>query len=178
MPEPNPEQWGVFTGTARGELQARYYYHLLVVKFGVQSDIARIVVEYANDGFVVGQQIDVKDGVKKWCAAEVLTIHDTRMDIHYVGWSSRHDELIDLPSTRVEYAFTMTRITMENLQRAERRAERPFKPGNVPLMIAARCLGINSHEEAVAAYARFGNDYQAMINGLRYENHREEKSRI
>eukprot|EP00475_Leptophrys_vorax_P002668 TRINITY_DN1149_c0_g2_i1.p1 TRINITY_DN1149_c0_g2~~TRINITY_DN1149_c0_g2_i1.p1 ORF type:complete len:173 (-),score=24.50 TRINITY_DN1149_c0_g2_i1:79-597(-) len=168
MPEPKPHQWGVFTGTAKGELLACYYHHQLVVVFGVQADIARIVVEYANHGFAVGQQIDVKN--LQWRAAEVLTINDARMRIHYVGWPQNHDEWIHLPSTQVAHGFVKTQISKRKSRRAEAREAKPFNPKYLPLMIAERCLGINSHDEAVDAYARYGNHYQAMINGLRFEN--------
>ena len=59
-------------------------------------------------------KIDVCDTKQIWCEAKVIsaiTGISTKILIHYEGWASRYDELIDIPSQRIAPHKTMTSRT-------------------------------------------------------------------
>jgi hypothetical protein len=43
----------------------------------------------------VGDWVDARDTVNKWCVGQVLSISDRTVRIHYKGWSAQYDD--DLP---------------------------------------------------------------------------------
>jgi len=51
--------------------------------------------------FEVGQWIDCKDTVNKWCEASVAAIQDDMLRIHYDGWTEKWDEWIERSSSRI-----------------------------------------------------------------------------
>jgi hypothetical protein len=42
--------------------------------------------------FTVGQKVDAKDSVNKWCSGTVVQVTPSRVLVSYVGWSSKWDE--------------------------------------------------------------------------------------
>ena len=51
--------------------------------------------------FHVGQRVDAKDSINKWCPAVIVELTASRALVHYDGWASRWDEWIALDSGRV-----------------------------------------------------------------------------
>jgi len=51
--------------------------------------------------FEVGQWIDCRDTVNKWCEARIAAITETEVRVHYDGWTDRWDEWLDRASPRI-----------------------------------------------------------------------------
>jgi hypothetical protein len=46
--------------------------------------------------FQVGEHVDCLDTVSKWCNAEIASVDNGSVYIHYTGFSTKYDEWIDL----------------------------------------------------------------------------------
>lgn len=52
--------------------------------------------------YYVGQRVDAKDSVNKWCPAVVRQVTASRVLIHYEGWSKKWDEWFEIDSSRLD----------------------------------------------------------------------------
>eukprot|EP00475_Leptophrys_vorax_P025949 TRINITY_DN36304_c0_g1_i1.p1 TRINITY_DN36304_c0_g1~~TRINITY_DN36304_c0_g1_i1.p1 ORF type:complete len:186 (+),score=23.72 TRINITY_DN36304_c0_g1_i1:41-598(+) len=166
MPEPKPEQWSVYAGSIKSQAQRAYYRHQLL-KIGVSVDLAQLVASFADEGFSVGQLVDVQDGLKQWCVAQILDVQHSRILVHYVGWHSKFDECIFRDFNRVERLFARTAppVNRNTIYR-----EPTLRYVDILMMLEEPCLGIRCPTEALDAFKRYGNDFRSTINGLVYEN--------
>eukprot|EP00475_Leptophrys_vorax_P013104 TRINITY_DN19486_c0_g2_i1.p1 TRINITY_DN19486_c0_g2~~TRINITY_DN19486_c0_g2_i1.p1 ORF type:complete len:866 (-),score=245.82 TRINITY_DN19486_c0_g2_i1:52-2502(-) len=64
-----------------------------------------------DEGFYVGQRVDIKDLNKKWCVGQIKHIQSDKLRVHYLGWSIKYGEWIPRRKGRVAPLFTYTRYT-------------------------------------------------------------------
>jgi hypothetical protein len=81
---------------------------------GFPIDILSKIFGYLiGQGYRIGEKVDVlSEG--QWHSAEIKEIHPTSVQVHYIGWSKRWDEWINVPSNRISAAFSH-RIAPEQL---------------------------------------------------------------
>jgi len=49
----------------------------------------------------LGEWIDVRDTVNKWCCGNIVEVKDKKVYIHYNGWSEKWNEWMDMSSPRI-----------------------------------------------------------------------------
>lgn len=68
-----------------------------------------------KDSLKVGDIVVAVDTAKKELAAIILEIKDKQIFIHYIGWSSKWDEWIDISSPRIKrYTYIKENLTFYN----------------------------------------------------------------
>eukprot|EP00475_Leptophrys_vorax_P036075 TRINITY_DN60312_c0_g1_i1.p1 TRINITY_DN60312_c0_g1~~TRINITY_DN60312_c0_g1_i1.p1 ORF type:complete len:188 (-),score=28.80 TRINITY_DN60312_c0_g1_i1:199-738(-) len=168
MPEPKPEQWGVYTNSINAASQHAYY-SCQLGKFGMSVDVARLIADFAADGFMAGQFIDVRDQGMRWCVCQILQVLDSGVVVHFIGWRRKYDRFINVPSPVVKPLFKMTKPKPNMGQRVN-------FVGRIPedwlpqLLDDGHLLGVSDVNDAHQAYMKYECSYQKTINGLLFEN--------
>jgi len=49
----------------------------------------------------LGEWVDVRDTVNKWCCGRIVEIKDKKVFVHYNGWSEKWNEWMDMSTSRV-----------------------------------------------------------------------------
>src|SRR5690349_14688737 len=79
-----------------------YYKHYLVHSIPqdlqIPVDVVDYVVQYIEDGYNVGDQIEAQDKGSKWYLSTVLEVKMGKIFVHYENWPSKWDEWIDIGS--------------------------------------------------------------------------------
>ena len=117
MSEWVPEAWTEFVPTVIHELLHRYYKkHLYLHQDQLPKEMLDLVLDYAADGFIVGDQVDAQSRsfAPTWCVAQVVSIDIEKGSIlvHYLGWSSKFDTWVS-SSEHVKPLFTLTKHRTE-----------------------------------------------------------------
>eukprot|EP00475_Leptophrys_vorax_P038494 TRINITY_DN6802_c0_g1_i2.p1 TRINITY_DN6802_c0_g1~~TRINITY_DN6802_c0_g1_i2.p1 ORF type:complete len:470 (-),score=100.27 TRINITY_DN6802_c0_g1_i2:1069-2478(-) len=156
-----------YNPSAKEEVALDYYMNNLfgVIPAEMTSDLCKLMASFATDGYRIGQILDVRDHLRKWCAAEVLDVEDSKIKIHYTGWKPKFDEWIAVPSHRVCPAFLQT-MAFPGPGLSERELGDP----NIDNWLREPALNLRTRDEASQAFRQYGFEFQKTINGLRYAN--------
>lgn len=80
-------------------------------KLPEQESLSRLRIKgfnINNRKIEVGQWVDVKDTIDQWLEAEVISVQENSVYVHYNGWGRRWDEWIDMGSPRIAPFRTKT----------------------------------------------------------------------
>jgi hypothetical protein len=103
--EPNPyaQQRDTFAYSHTGQPTTRKKVLLDFIKEGKQLDNPDTDSDrdVGDSKFEVNQKIDCKDSVNKWLPAQVVSVSDGRILVHYEGWTTKWDEWLDTNSSRI-----------------------------------------------------------------------------
>ena len=76
-----------------------------------------------RDGMTVGNIIDAYcDKTYKWFSAKIVDADDSRVKIHFSGWSAKHDEWIDRQSSRLTAKGTSDKVMLEEVRKSSNMA--------------------------------------------------------
>eukprot|EP00475_Leptophrys_vorax_P010669 TRINITY_DN17264_c0_g1_i1.p1 TRINITY_DN17264_c0_g1~~TRINITY_DN17264_c0_g1_i1.p1 ORF type:complete len:471 (-),score=87.44 TRINITY_DN17264_c0_g1_i1:93-1463(-) len=75
--------------------------------FPLSDDVIRIIVEYATEGYRVGQHIDVYEN-SSWCAAVVTGVNRLGIEARLIGWDDEEMYYYEVPSNKLALGFTHT----------------------------------------------------------------------
>jgi hypothetical protein len=163
-----PEECKEFPKTVDKDYLRKYYRHNLSnsisAELAIPADTINFIVHYIEEGYSVGDNIEVLDTVQKWYFSTVVDIKPGEIKVHYEGWSPKFDEWIKIGSNRIAPLLTHT-----NGKPYKRGGEMlPTANSNTPnLDYIAQLVGMGFTEiEADAALRTHGNNLESALNSL------------
>jgi hypothetical protein len=119
-----------------------------------------------GQGYRIGEKVDVlSEG--QWHIAEIKEIRPTSVQVHYIGWSKRWDEWINVPSNRISAAFRH-RIPPEQLPANTAQVHPKFIEKVLESFINDAELGFEA-KEAVEAFRNCGYRKAEALYELMYK---------
>jgi hypothetical protein len=139
-----------------------YYRAQLSIKdyaINIGDNVICLVVDFAVDGFEIGQWIDALDKGNTMRAAEVAEIKADEIEVHHIGYDSEYNEWISKTSFRIAPAFAFTCIEPDH-----NRKTGMMRPYEVEMILKEPSLSFLNESHVQSICEELGSDFQTVVN--------------
>jgi hypothetical protein len=159
------ENWEETLSSRCYKKNLQYYNTELLKRPDWPSVIADIVVEFANDGFRIGQMIDARDKLGRWCIAEIKEFESDRALVHYIGWEGKWDRWVEIDETAAVFSHT----TSNPVEASKDYDLADWAQKRLVQHIAGYGVSEAEVTEVVALFSH--KNYQLAVNELMWRHH-------